>query len=424
MLSFSVESVLNAKGFEAGLRGMKKSMANFGTSMFSQYLSANALSGIFRDVIGQFKADMATAKETKLGAKLLGVDYQTFQTWKNVMESTGGTIGTVEMALKKIAVAQESVRRKQDQWGEDGKVSFTELAGAANALGLTLDDFQKSSRQKVFQNIMDQLGRGEVSARKMAALIKIMGRGADQLIPAAAKGLDDPRSQMKAMTDDQIESFSKLKEDMGNLSLIGTLALRQGVNFLSVATKTGMGLAILRNWLDAKPNQDVKNAQTSLMDVRNAIKLDKERFEIQETMGKHLDKDMAEKVADITYKSAMKTLSAQERIFLLNRENKGILEDIADIQVDYTNEQEKAADKDRRERYLKNMQAIMEARGEDKEGKMPLEHGGLTEHQRAGAFFHATDPVLDVSRRSEGHLAAMRAMMAARGGLIVNSKYE
>lgn len=143
------------------------------------------------------------AKDIHFGSERLDVDQQRFQQLQRAAEKYHSSIGTIFTAYKKMAVGSVEAL--------DGSL---ELRAAWSQLGISMDDLRKKSIDDIFAKISHKLAGAEVDGRKLAALIKVMGRSADELIPAFKHGAFEGANPF-AIPDENLKSLEDFKKNLG-----------------------------------------------------------------------------------------------------------------------------------------------------------------------------------------------------------------
>jgi hypothetical protein len=113
-------------------------------------------------------------------AKQMGATTDEAQQLDYQMSETSGSIEAAATAFKKLKLAQQEVLRGSQ-----------EFRGYFGRFGISPEDASSSSAADLYKRIGGQLGAmpGELTPGQTEALQKLMGRGADQLVPSFKQGM-------------------------------------------------------------------------------------------------------------------------------------------------------------------------------------------------------------------------------------------
>jgi hypothetical protein len=110
----------------------------------------------------------------------LGVGVQFLQAASYAAQQTGASFGDVELALKRLSVAQANALAGKKPDLE----SFTRF-------GVTLDDLKSKSIDQLFLQIATHVQTTAHSSQTLSDVLNLMGRSADSILPAMKQGFAD-----------------------------------------------------------------------------------------------------------------------------------------------------------------------------------------------------------------------------------------
>jgi len=168
---------LDGSGWEAGMRQVQSSIKGFVGSL-----------GEIKNLIATAFTVTAIAHQTQkvieFGSKIhdlsvrFGISTDALQEFDYAARLTGSSLDSFVGAIRKLTVSQvEAVR--------DGGPLIKQFA----ALGVHIDDLKSKRPEEIFKQIAENIRAGNFSSEQFAALIKVMGRSADGILPAIREGL-------------------------------------------------------------------------------------------------------------------------------------------------------------------------------------------------------------------------------------------
>jgi hypothetical protein len=173
---------LDATRFEAGLKNADRLAQSAGKNIGSALSGGiqGALTSLagglaIRHVFNEAIEEANKAKEILHGSERIGVGTERFQQLERAAEKSGTSIDAVFTAYKKLAVASV----------EAGNGNI-EVIAAMKTLGVSTRE-----PNEMFKQLSQNLKNNEIDASRLAAAIKLLGKGADELIPAFKKGAFD-----------------------------------------------------------------------------------------------------------------------------------------------------------------------------------------------------------------------------------------
>ncbi len=136
------------------------------------------------------------AHEIRNMSDRVGVGVEQLQAFEFAAKQTGATLDDVAMAIKRLSVSQANAMAGNKEDIE----SFARMA-------VTLDDLKTKTPEEIFRQIAKHMEKSSLTAREMTDMIKLMGRGADSLVPAFRQGFS-------ALVDEAKDLGLVLKEDV------------------------------------------------------------------------------------------------------------------------------------------------------------------------------------------------------------------
>lgn len=135
------------------------------------------------------KAAIDYASQFNDSARKLGVGVEFLQEAAYAAKQTGASFGAVEDALKRLQIAQVAAL------GKPG----SSQADAFGRLGVTLADLKSKGVEQIFSQIAANIQRANPSAQQLADTVLILGRSADDLLPAFRDGFSDLQKRAREL---------------------------------------------------------------------------------------------------------------------------------------------------------------------------------------------------------------------------------
>lgn len=243
---------------------------------------AGGLGGILS--VGAFvaasKQAIEFASQFNDSSRKLGVGVEFLQEAAYAAKQTGASFGDVEMALKRLQIAQ--VEALSGKPGNDMQAAFARL-------GVSLGDLKNKNIEQIFSQIAAHIQKANPSAQQLADTVTIMGRSADNLLPSFRDGfaaLQEEARRLGVVLDR--ETIARL-DQMGDR--IDQLTLKIRVMF--------SGLLV---WLQ----KAMRNAQANLIDLGAPFRYwgalaggatEKEAMDIAASMGAQMHRQLADQIA-------------------------------------------------------------------------------------------------------------------------------
>ncbi len=161
---------------------------------------------LIKDTFAYAMEEGSKAKDIDFGAERLGVSIQRFQDLERDARRANTSIEAVYTAYRKLAVGSIEA--------EGGNA---EMIASFRTLGVSMDDLKSKSPDQIFQQIVASMKGMNMEAPQIAALIKTMGRGADEMIPGLKRGLFEGTNPF-AMTGQEVKAAEEFK---GNIKVMG-----------------------------------------------------------------------------------------------------------------------------------------------------------------------------------------------------------
>lgn len=150
-------------------------------SRFAGFFGAGALAYSAKSILDY-------ASQFNDSAKKLGVGVEFLQEAAFAAKQTGASFGAVEDALKRLQIAQAAAL--------GGRGPQTEAFGR---LGVTLADLKSKNVEQIFTQIAANVQKANPSAQQLADTVALLGRSADDLLPAFREGFGEAQSQAREL---------------------------------------------------------------------------------------------------------------------------------------------------------------------------------------------------------------------------------
>lgn len=257
------------------------------------------------------------AKEIKIGSSRLDVDTQRFQDLAYAAKKANSEISAVYTAFRKIAVGSVDAR--------DGNL---EMQAAFGTLGVTLDDLASKSPDQIFHKIGLSLRGAHLSATQLSAVIKTMGRGADELVPGMKAGLFD-RQDPFGMSKEDVEKSTRFKSNLNFWKGFSGLMWREIIKPREGTGTDGSLINSAFGWVTKKFKKTVGYSDTELADPLkptqvSAAELKAEEERIKDAEEERLKRvkqinELSQKLIDQEREAALEKLTTEEKILELKR---------------------------------------------------------------------------------------------------------
>ena len=198
-----------------------------GLGVAGTFALAAVSAAVARDTI-EIKRLLEALKEIQTGAARLNVGTDRFQDLEYAAKKGGSSVEALYTAYRKLAVSgQEALG------GDKGMVA------EFNRLGVSLADLESKTPDEIFHKIAYRMTGAATSGAELAAVIKTMGRSADELLPAMRSGMFAGASPFKLTKED----LRDLEEFHAKTSLIANAwaAMWKKVGTSTVSLLLGIG---------------------------------------------------------------------------------------------------------------------------------------------------------------------------------------
>lgn len=184
-----IEHAVNTAKY--GARQMERDFLQSGNAiktLFGGILGAGAVAGI-KQVVDE------TGKLVDLSERI-GVNPQTLSRWQQMGELVGASVEDIASANKRLVVSQVDALNGSD-----------ELRMKFGTLGVSMDDLRAKQGDQLFNQIAKGIAESGMNAPKLEALLSVMGKNADSLVPLFKQGADNGFFGIDiSVTDDIAES--------------------------------------------------------------------------------------------------------------------------------------------------------------------------------------------------------------------------
>ncbi len=275
------------------------------------------------------------ALEISRGASRLQVGTDRFQDLEHAAERGKTSLEAVYMAYRKLAQA-----------GTEALNGSKEMENHFAAIGVTLADLRNKSPDELFQKISERTDGATLSARELAAVMKTMGRSADELLPGMKAGLFSeghdpfrlPAEDVKMLKDyeEQLHVIGQAWGGMKREMTKGFATVMHGL--LGDPEVGGVGLI---SWLRksfaiaeekaATPDGDMrKRAEAEALAEREALDIKKELAKEDEKQ-RERGVRLLEKQRELNLRMLDETMSKTERLKNLEEARKQLLAQTFDM---------------------------------------------------------------------------------------------
>ncbi len=226
LLSLMAELGLNISPFTAGLSQAKKETERFAATASNQFSSVGSdIRGKLTGALIGFVSAEAFKRLIDYGVEVKGLAAKLNTTTENaqaIRYAAGSAIEEVVEAFKHLRVAQANA-------------DTTEMEKAWKTFGFTIEEIRSKRADEIFFQISEKVKQGSLSNMEYAAMLKLMGKNADELIPKL-KELAAKASFFRA------SALGLTEAELGRISTLKTLVSAGGVG-------EGLGMKIMAEML-------------------------------------------------------------------------------------------------------------------------------------------------------------------------------
>jgi len=222
---------LDSSSWQAGMTqvssGLKKISGEFGAikNQIASAFTVHALADQTRKVIEY------GSKIHDLSARF-GISTDALQEFDYAAKQTGTSLDSFVVAMRRLTVSQVGAVKDND-----------ELRAQFEALGVSMSDLASKNPEQLFRQIAERIHAGGLSSEQFAAVIKIMGRSADEILPAMLQGFSDLATEAHNVGAVlQSDVIDKLDE-------AGDAMVRAGEKMKPVWANIAVGAADAVSWL-------------------------------------------------------------------------------------------------------------------------------------------------------------------------------
>lgn len=160
-----------------------------------------------------------------------GVNREELQRWKYAADQSGADVGKLEVGVKKLSMAMDGANK--------GSAASAE---AFAALGISMEEVEKSSPSQMFDRVMKQLAKMPDSAERNALGNQLLGKSYTDMLPllnAGAQGIDDLKNRADelglVMSEDAVKANVKFGDTLADVkSSFGAIFMHISNEFLPV----------------------------------------------------------------------------------------------------------------------------------------------------------------------------------------------
>ena len=271
-ISGSITSVLGGEAESAGKSsGLKFGSAMGGVLKTGAGLAATGIAamGTFtKSIIDSSKQTAAAGDQVDKMSQKLGLSAKAYQEWDYVLGQSGADITSMSTGLKTLT-------NKLD----DAKNGSESAQGMFAALGLSMDDLGKMSREDVFAAVISGFQGMEDSTERAALANDLFGKSGQELTPLFNTTIEETEAMKQAandlgmvMSDDAVQGSADFVDAMDNLSRATDGAKNQlAANFLPGLTDVTNGLAGLIAGTDGASEQVTAGFESIAAGIQTAL---------------------------------------------------------------------------------------------------------------------------------------------------------
>ncbi len=222
---------LDGSSWEAGMKQVSGGLKKLGGEFAG---IKNLIAGAFTltAIIDQTKAIVDYGSKIHDLSTRTGISTDALQEFDYAAKQTGSSLDAFVGALRRMTVSQVNAAKA------DG-----DLREGFQALGVSLSDLQSKNPEQLFRQIAEKIRTSDLNANQLAAIIQVMGRSADEILPAMKEGFTD-------MADEAHKIGAVLEEDVINkLDEAGDAMVRAGAKMKPVWANIATGAANAVVWL-------------------------------------------------------------------------------------------------------------------------------------------------------------------------------
>lgn len=427
---------LNSSRFGAALSAAEMRAAQAGGKIASSL--GSSVAGKLAGIASVAGIGEAVRRTVEYGGKVqdlsdrLGISTDAVQSWDYALRQSGSSIDQAVGFFEKLSMARKAALSGDDKMVE----SFRRL-------GVTVGDLKSKRVEDLAGSIAKTFQAGDAQAL-IADLREVGGRGAGEMAAAFKSGLADMVAEAKSagliISEEVIGSLDAAGDRMSRLGMEFTASLAPAIAWFAGALETAWrrsseaitrivttlrtgsvsaGTEAAQELRDQYKEQDAQSERTKAA-KKKAGGLGGEGFDNKSAIQKEAAERerLATRLADIQNKNYLDSLSKEDRLTALHKQRVDLANFIA-------NNWKKLSEANR----LKAEIDLNELIGQEQAAAAALESGkqasgskvdfAATSAQRIGAYNQAT-PLqtehISVARKSEGHLAAIRADIARIAG--------
>ena len=374
---------LDRSGFSSGLdqaKGESQSKGmDIGAILGKKMVAGLATAAIVAAAKKEFDAigELATkAKEIKFGASRLDVGTTRFQDLEYAAAKGRTSIEAIYGAYRKLAVGA------QDALGGN-----KELVDHFAQLGVSVGDLKNKSPDELFRQISAQMDGASMNGAKLAAVIKTMGKSADELLPAMRAGIFGGHDPF-AIPQEDLQALQQWKSDWGVIGGVWN-KMKEELHMAHV-WNLGMPVNAAANWLrgqfamdsghEAKPAGLTEAAEAEVASAREAADVKKELLREEEHQRQRLI-GLVEKQMDLNKRFVTGGMNDTQKLAQLEARRNTLLQQTFDLTT-----AQGAADAQERNNKLTETNIEMQQMLKAEEGGLRKTRPDVNAMQRIGAY--------------------------------------
>jgi hypothetical protein len=177
----------------------------------------------------QVRGLMQFADAIQNASEKFNVSAEFLQVATAAMEETGGSIGDVTVALRRLAIVQAAA------------ITGNKAAGATfDSIGLSIANLRGMNAEDLFTRIADGVKRGAINADQLQ---RLLGRSASNLVPMFRNGFSEIRGEMESTGAIIDASLIKKLDDIGDaMTRLKTRFRAELASIIAITEQVGRGL--------------------------------------------------------------------------------------------------------------------------------------------------------------------------------------
>ena len=242
---------LDSSSYDKGIEGAEKSASNFSANLkkglaVAGSIATASISAMTAGAVVASKKFIDSAKSTATfgdsvdkNSQKVGFSAQKWQEWSYVLNLAGSSMESATMGIK-------TMTNQVDKAKKGNKEAVAEF----KALGISVKDLKKMSREEIFEKVISQLQKMPESANRASIANKLLGRSGQEL------------SALFNMTNEETQKAIKTANEYG--MVLSDKGVKASANFQD-------SLTTLQNTMSGLKNTMMANFLPSLTTVMDGL---------------------------------------------------------------------------------------------------------------------------------------------------------